>query len=80
MRLPPKSKRPGHESNPMPDAQHVAAALGFAKMHHPNDHALYARLKAKARRKGFGDSVAQKRYGGLVEGKRTKHRMDRKGH
>ena len=79
MRLPPKSKRPGHESYPMPNEQHVAAALGFAKMHHPGDTGLMSRLRAKARSKGFGSSVAQKRYGGLVEGHKAKHRLDRKG-
>lgn len=75
MRLPPKEKRPGHESYPMPDAQHKAAALGFAKMHHPNDHALMARLRAKAKRKGL-------RKGGHIEhhhdGHRSHHRADKK--
>jgi len=73
MRLPPKEKRPGHESYPMPDEQHKAAALGFAKMHHPNDHALMARLKAKAKRKGL-------RRGGQIhiDGHHAHHRADKK--
>ena len=78
MRLPPKSERKSKEAYPMPDRQHVAAAIGFAKMHHPGDSNLLARLRAKARRKFPGTTA---KHGGLitVEGKKPRHRLDRKG-
>jgi hypothetical protein len=52
----PKSKRgvPGKSgtgSYPMPDAQHAAAAIGFAAMHH--GPAFAAKIRAKARGLGF---------------------------
>jgi hypothetical protein len=80
MRLPPKSERKNKEAYPMPDRQHVAAAIGFAKMHHPGDTGLIARLRAKAHRKFPGTTAS---HGGRiraqarVEGKKTRHRLDR---
>jgi hypothetical protein len=78
MRLPPMEKRKSKEAYPMPDPQHVAAAIGFAKMHHPGDTSLISRLRAKARRKFPGTKAA---HGGRaqahVEGKSSKHRLDR---
>lgn len=75
MRLPPREKRKGHEAYPIPDRQHAKSALGFAKMHHPNDSSLLARVRAKVRRK-FPDMV--KRHGGKVEGRPLRHRLDRR--
>jgi len=80
VRLPPKAERKNKEAYPMPDRQHIAAAIGFAKMHHPGDTGLIARLRAKARRKFPGTEAA---HGGRVrarahvEGKRPRHRLDR---
>lgn len=78
MRLPPMEKRKSKEAYPMPDKQHVAAAIGFAKMHHPGDTGLISRLRAKARRKFPSTEAA---YGGRIhptlEGERSKHRLDR---
>jgi hypothetical protein len=76
MRLSPKSERKNKEAYPMPDRQHVAAAIGFAKMHHPGDSSLLAHLRAKARRK-FPSTTAK--HGGFihVEGKKLRHRLDR---
>lgn len=75
MRLPPKSERKSKEAYPMPDRQHVAAAIGFAEMHHPNDSNLLARLRAKARRKFPGTTA--RRGGAIVEGHQPRHRLDR---
>lgn len=52
----PKSERgvPGKSgtgSYPMPDAQHAAAAIGFAKMHH--GAAFASKIRAKAKRLGY---------------------------
>ncbi len=78
MRLPPMAKRKSKEPYPMPDKQHVAAAIGFAKMHHPGNTSLLAHLRAKARRKFPGTTAA---HGGRaeahVEGHKSKHRLDR---
>ena len=48
-------KAPGSGSYPMPDPQHAAVAIGFAKMHHSPDT---ARVVAKAHRlyPGMGES------------------------
>lgn len=77
MKLPPMEKRKSKEPYPMPDRQHVAAAIGFAKMHHPGDHKLMAKLKAKARRKFPGTTA---KHGGKVEGKPLRMRLDRRHH
>ncbi len=75
MRLPPKSERKNKEAYPMPDRQHVAAAIGFAKMHHPGDSNLLAWLRAKARRKFPGTTA--KRGGAIaVDGHKPRHRLD----
>lgn len=71
MRLPPMEKRKSKEPYPMPDRQHVAAAIGFAKMHHPGDTALISKLRAKARRKFPGTKA---KHGGSVEHELHGHR------
>ena len=76
MKLPPMSKRKSKEPYPMPDRQHVAAAIGFAKMHHPGDTSLLSKLRAKARRKFPGTSA--KHGGAIVEGKPLRLRLDRR--
>ena len=81
MRLPPMSKRKSKEPYPMPDKQHVASAIGFAKMHHPGDMGLISRLRAKARRKFPGTSAkGGGRVQAHVEGHKPKHRLDRHRH
>lgn len=78
MRLPPKSERKNKEAYPMPDKQHVAAAIGFAKMHHPNDSNLLSKLRAKARRKFPGTTAKTGgRIQSMVEGHKSRHRLDR---
>ena len=76
MRLPPMSQRKSKEPYPMPDRQHVSAAIGFAKMHHPGDTSLISKLRAKARRKFPGTEA--KHGGAVVEGKPLRHRLDRR--
>ena len=76
MRLPPMSERKSKEPYPVPDQQHARSALGFAKMHHPGDTGLLAKIRAKVRRKY--PSMDLKRRGGAVEGKPLRHRLDRR--
>ena len=55
----PKSERgvPGKSgtgSYPMPDAKHAKAAVGLAAMHHGSNSAFTRKIKAKARKLGYG--------------------------
>jgi len=75
VKLPPMEKRKSKEKYPMPDKQHVAAAIGFAKMHHPGDSSLLSHLRAKARRKFPGTTA---KHGGKVEGAPIRLRLDRR--
>lgn len=55
----PKSERgvPGKSgtgSYPMPDAKHAKAAIGLAAMHHGSNSSFTRKIKAKARKLGYG--------------------------
>jgi hypothetical protein len=79
MKLPPMSKRKNKEPYPMPDEQHARSAIGFAEMHHPGS-SVVAEVKAKARRKYPGMNIKARggRAQAHVEGRKSKHRLDRK--
>lgn len=58
----PKSERgvPGRSgtgSYPMPNQAHARAAVGLAAMHHGANSAFTRKIKAKARKLGYGKSM-----------------------